>query len=359
MNVNRNKIALFVLLIIPLLVFLSACKRSSVSDSVADLGEWLIPKDEVRDGGPGKDGIPALTDPGFIPVSQVNFLALFDLVIGVRIGDNIWAFPHRILDRHEIVNVLNVTTSYILSYCPLTGTGMAWHTRSDAGDKSFGVSGLLYNSNLILYDRDSDSYWSQMLMKAVSGPRIRQEAEMIHVIETTWETWQKLYPNSMVLSNQTGFTGAYNVYPYGDYKTSQGLLFPVANTDQRLHPKERVHGVIVGDQTKTYVISSFTGDIQVLNENFNGVDLVVVANAGLNIAASFERMLTDGTVLNFAPVKDALPVIMEDGEGNRWDIFGRAVSGPRTGSQLTPTLSYNAYWFAWAAFFPGADIHGQ
>jgi hypothetical protein len=337
------------------MMILSSCKPNS--NLPGDSAEWLIPSNEVQDGGPGQDGIPALSDPPFIPVGQVGFLSPGDLIIGVRFGDTIWGFPHRILDRHEIVNILGGANPFVLSYCPLTGTGMAWPTRAGDSNPSYGVSGLLYNSNLILYDRQTESYWAQMMMKCVSGPRIRENAQMLHVIETTWSTWQQLYPNSQVLSNQTGFSGGYDVYPYGDYKTSTGLLFPVSGQDGRLHPKERVHGVIVGDQTKTYIIRNFTGAALSVDETFNGTDIVVVGNAALNFAVSFERTLSDGAVLSFSAVQDALPAVLEDNEGNRWDIFGRAVSGPRGGSQLTPTVSYNAYWFAWVAFFPGAEIH--
>lgn len=353
---NRFKTIVIMCAALGLVVLASSCKKSN-SAAPDGSGEWLIPESEIRDGGPGKDGIPALTDPPFIPVGQVGFLQNNDLITGVRIGNAIWGFPHRILDRHEIVNVLNnVAQPFVLSYCPLTGTAMAWPARAGDSDQSFGVSGLLYNSNLILYDRQTDSYWAQMLMKCVNGQRIRENANMIHVIETTWSTWQLLYPNSQVMSDQTGFTGLYDVYPYGDYKTSNGLLFPVANEDDRLHKKQRVHGVMVGDQTKVYVINRFLNGTTVSHDTFNGVELVVVGDTTLNFTVSFERTLSDGTVLNFTALPNSLPVVMQDDEGNRWDIFGRAVSGPRGGTQLTPTLSYNAYWFAWAAFFPGAEI---
>lgn len=346
-------------LVVGLVLFVFACKQGGVDAFSGSDSEWLIPQDEVRDGGPGKDGIPALFNPPFIPVQNVNFLQPADLVVGVRIGDQIWAFPHRILDRHEIVNIIRgALDSYVLSYCPLTGSALVWDIFADAGDKTFGVSGLLFNSNLILYDRDTDSLWAQMMLVCVNGSKIRTKPTFIHSIETTWATWQQLFPNSQVLSTDTGFNNAsYQVYPYGDYKTSSGLLFSVNNVDNRLHAKERVHGVIISsDITRAYVIQGFSNEIQVTNDTISGSEIVVVGSSQMDIAVSFERKLADGTLLNFLPLQNELPVVMVDGEGTRWDIFGRAVSGPRAGSQLTPTLSYNAYWFAWAAFYPGAEI---
>ena len=110
-------------LVLGVVLFVFACKQSGVEGSSGSEGEWLIPQDEVRDGSPGKDGIPALFNPSFIPVQNVNFLQPADLVVGVRIGDEIWAFPHRILDRHEIVNIIRgALDSYVLSYCQFTPT---------------------------------------------------------------------------------------------------------------------------------------------------------------------------------------------------------------------------------------------
>jgi Protein of unknown function (DUF3179) len=352
----RNRSFIIFVLTLAVLGLLASCNPKDPGNVGGNLGQWLIPENEVRDGGPGKDGIPALTDSPFIAAIGVNFLAPSDLMIGIRIGNVVFAFPHRILDRHEIANVLTGAIPFVLSYCPLTGTAMAWHTRTGVTNPTFGVSGLLYNSNLILYDRETDSYWAQMMMKCVNGSLIGQNADMIHVIETTWATWQLLYPNSMVLSNETGFTGLYNTYPYGNYKTSDSLLFPVNNTDNRLHKKERVHGVIVGDSTKVYIINNFPGGLQAMTDNVNGTDLIIVGDTALNLVVSFESTLSDGTALTFTAVSGALPVVLMDNEGTQWDVFGRAVSGPRAGSQLTPTLSYNSYWFAWAAFFPDADI---
>ena len=228
--------------LILVLVFLPYCEEDESAEIAAT---WLIPENEVMDGGPGKDGIIAISNPVFIPLEQTSFLFDNDLVVGIQVGNVFRAFPHVILDHHEIVNYSIDEKSITLSYCPLTGSAMAWDTSDFSTDKTFGVSGLLYNSNLILYDRETDSNWSQMLYLCVNGERGGQKAEEIQVLETTWLTWRQLYPQSMVMSNDTGYNYNYTVYPYGNYKTSDALIFPVNNSDERLHKKERVHGVII------------------------------------------------------------------------------------------------------------------
>ncbi len=321
-------------------------------------GEWLIPSGQVFDGGPGKDGIPAIDNPKFISVNEVpSYLRDDDLVVGVQIGNEVRAYPHPILDWHEIVNDEIDGTAFSVTYCPLTGSALTWNRMLSNSKTTFGVSGLLYNSNLIAYDRETDSYWSQMMMTAVHGQLIGQQADLITMVETRWDTWREMYPGSKILSTNTGFNRQYGVYPYGDYRTSNQLLFPVSNTDDRLHRKERILGIILGDETRVFQINEFSDTIQTINDSYLDYLFVTVGSRTLNIADTYARILDDGTVLHFDPVQNQLPVIMKDDEGTLWDIFGFAVEGPRAGTQLPQAESYIAYWFAWTAFFPNAAIH--
>jgi hypothetical protein len=179
---------------------------------------WLIPVNEVVDGGPGKDGIPSIDNPIFEIASTVNTIPDDDLVVGIKQGDVVKAYPHYILDWHEVVNDVVANTNMTLSYCPLTGTAFAWKSIADNTFSTYGVSGLLYNTNLILYDRATDSNWSQILQKCVNGELIGDEPEKVSVIETNWKTWKDSFPNSLVLSSQTGFDKPYETYPYGGIK---------------------------------------------------------------------------------------------------------------------------------------------
>ncbi len=148
------------------------------------------------------------------------------------------------------------------------------------------------------------------------------------------------------------------MYPYGDYRESPRLIFPISNDDARLPRKERVRGIIVAGKAKVYRVASFPDEVGVFNDVFNDVPIVVAGSQGKHLVVSFKRWLNDGTILTFTPVHNMLPVIMMDREGTKWDVFGRAVEGPRTGVELTPTVSYSAYWFAWGTFYPGVEIYG-
>ncbi|MCH7817314.1 MAG: DUF3179 domain-containing protein, partial [Proteobacteria bacterium] len=168
----------------------------------------------------------------------------------------------------------------------------------------------------------------------------------------------EMYPQTTLMTTETGFSRTYGRYPYGTFRTDNSLLFNVNNSgDNRLHRKERVVGINVGTSSKVYPISNFDGDVTVVNDTVGAMDIVVTGSSSQNFGVIFNRQLEDCTVLNFSSVQGQLPVVMTDNEGTQWDVFGTAVTGPRAGTQLQKTNSYIAYWFAWTAFFPNADIY--
>lgn len=323
---------------------------------------WSIPIDQIFDGGPGKDGIPALLDPPFIDREQADYLSPNDLVVGYQVGDDIRAYPHKILDWHEIVNDEIGGRPMAITYCPLTGTAVGWDRNIDGNVTTFGVSGLLYNTNLIPYDRFTDSNWSQMRLVAINGQLQGKRISTFHVIETTWESWQQMYPDTKVMSTATGIERPYQTFPYinasgEDYREEPYLLFPIEVDDTRLPRKDRVHGVIINGEAKVYPITAFEEQITVISDNFNQRDLVIVGDRSRNFANSFVVQQSEFNNLVFSAVQDALPVVMEDNEGNKWDLFGKAISGPRESQQLPPATSFIGYWFAWGAFYPVAEIY--
>lgn len=327
------------------------------SPTVDSSSPWLIPVGEVVDGGPGRDGIPSIQNPVMIEASSITDIRLNELIVGVFHEDTIHAYSHNILNWHEVVNDSINFNDFVLSYCPLTGSALSWDVDDTLANTEFGVSGLLYNSNLILYDRESESNWSQMLEQSVQGPRSAERPQRLQVVETTWATWRAMYPDSFVMTRSTGSVRDYDAYPYGNYRFDEDLLFPVSNRDNRLHPKERVIGIRNSTSSKVYQIGGFGTATQAVNDHFAGDPIVAVGNSAADIAVIFSRELGDGTILTFSPLDGQLPNIMSDSEGNVWDVFGNAVSGPRTGERLASTNSYTAMWFAWVAFFPDAEIH--
>lgn len=319
---------------------------------------WTIDPALIVDGGPGQDGIPALENPEFGAISDNEPLDPADLVVAIRTNGSVKIYPHDILDYHEIVNDGLPEAPVILSYCPLTGSAVAWRGNADHADPTFGVSGLLYNSNLLPYDRETGSLWSQMLEASVNGERVLERADRIQVVEMPWGTAYAMFPGALQMTRNTGYTRDYDDYPYNDYKQTNGLLFPVIHVDQRLHPKTRVIGIrFNAGSGKVYQIGAFGDTTQTINDHFADAPIVVIGNSALNFAAIYNRELDDGTILNFSPLQSDLPNVMTDDEGNVWDIFGEAVSGPRAGTQLAITDSYTAFWFAWVAHIPNTDIH--
>ncbi len=348
----------YAILLLVFLIGLASC--SEVDGPAANADEWLVPSSEVYDGGPGKDGIPALIDPEFISASEINYLADDDLVLGVSYGDELRAYPHPILDWHEIINDKVGDISFAVTYCPLTGSGISWNRVVDGSETSFGVSGLLFDSNLIPYDRASDSYWSQMGLTSIHGEHIGMTPETYNIIELPWSVWRSIYPESMVVSSSTGFNRNYGAYPYGSYRSNDDyFLFPVSYNDSRLPAKERVIGVIVDRELKVYPFSEFGTEITLIEDEFKGQSIIVVGSSELNIAVLYGSTTLSGVDHTFSALNNELPAIMVDEDGSRWDIFGRAFDGPNEGEELEHKSSYIAYWFAWGTFYPFGEIHGQ
>ena len=339
--------------------FLIACQEDgNIAQSIS--GDWNIPSNQVFDGGPGKDGIPALTTPNMVNANQATYLSDDDLVVGYKRGNDVRAYPHPILDWHEIVNDVVDNHPVALIYCPLTGTATGWERTINGNVTTFGVSGLLYNTNVIPYDRATDSNWSQMRLECVNGTLRNTKPENIHMVETTWATWKAMYPDTKVISSQTGFNRNYGFYPYGSYKTNNGLfLFPYTPQDNRLPTKERVLGVVINNEARVYRFEHFQDSTTVVHDVFNKKELVVLGSESLNYLVAFERKLSDGTTLNFSapPTNPDKSIVLTDNEENLWNVFGEAVSGPRAGQKLVPVVSFIGYWFSWGAFYPNAVIY--
>lgn len=314
---------------------------------------WLIPVADVKDGGPGKDGIPSIDRPTFINPEDETVLAITDdeLVVGYVDRGQAKAIPHYILDWHEVVNDnLDIPGEAItISYCPLTGTAFGWESSSGGMTSSYGVSGLLYNTNLIMYDRNTDSNWSQMRLQCVNGELIGDVPTMVDVLETDWATWKQLYPDTKIISANTGFDRAYGFYPYGNYKEDHdAFLFTPSPMSDLLPNKQRVFAILGENRAKAYTFSPFTGG-NAIRDTFNGKNYLVVGNEKAITAFELNGNLS---LLTFEYELSDSGGFFKDNEGNIWDVFGKAISGPRIGQQLQTPSKVTSMWFAVAAFYP-------
>ncbi len=219
-----------------------------------DLSEPLVPLDEIQHGGPPRDGIPAIDRPHFIAADQTDFLKPDDRVLGVVRNKVPRAYPVRILNWHEIVNDRIAGEAIVVSFCPLCGTGMVFGADLGAqGVTDFGVSGLLYNSDMLLYDRATQSLWSQVMAQAIAGPMKGRRLKQVPVRHTSWADWRRRHPGTEVLSTKTGHDRDYDRTPYAGYADSQAVYFSVRHAaPPTYHPKERVLGLRIGDVAKAY-----------------------------------------------------------------------------------------------------------
>jgi hypothetical protein len=237
---------------VPLALLLIAAMGAVPADNDFDLRGSLIPADEIHAGGPPRDGIPALTDPTFVPAAQADFLTPDDRILGLNLDGEARAYPIAILNWHEIVNDRIRGRPVAITYCPLCGSGVVFDALLDGRRVDFGVSGLLYNSDVLLYDRQTESLSSQIKKQAVTGPMKGQRLSALPVTDTTWRAWRETHSKTLVLSTDTGHSRDYSRDPYGGYAQESGLYFPVSARSKRYHPKERVLGLEIDGTFKAY-----------------------------------------------------------------------------------------------------------
>lgn len=274
----------------------------------------LVPRQEIHHGGPPKDGIPALITPATVPVADADFLKPDDRVIGVIVDDEARAYPLAILNWHEAVNDELALVPLLVVYCPLCDSVSVLDRRLEGETHEFGISGLLYNSNVLLFDRADDSLWSQLGFAAISGPNAGTSLRHLGWELTTFASWSKRHPGSTVVSFETGYDRDYKRNPYRDYFETDRLRFPVDHVDTRLNPKDRIVAVKLGVAVKAYPIS----EIQ-------------------NAPGGVVRDTIDGQT-----------IVLESDEQS---------GSVRVAEAPDEALVVHTFWFAWVAFQPQTEIY--
>ena len=313
----------------------------------------LVPLDKIKGGGPPKDGIPSVDDPVFASISESQFMSDSDTVIGLEINGDARAYPLFILVWHEIVNDTVGEIPVSVTYCPLCYTNQVFERIVDGEEVEFGTSGKLYNSNLLMYDRLTESYWSQALGLAVKGELTGTQLNLVPFDVITWGDWKELYPNTLVMTTDTGYLRSYATDPYGNYYTEPRIMFPVEYRDERIHPKEIIIGIEIDNAYKAYRQNDIESE-NVINDFVNDEPLLLVSLFSEN-SRVFERTVND-KVLDFQLHENKMIDLQTNSE---WNYDGVAISGPYLGTQLERIPTYPGFWFEWFAFHPNTLVYGD
>jgi hypothetical protein len=354
-----------------LLAGLLAAAASEAIELRTDTSKALVPLDEIISGGPPPDGIPAIDRPGFVsPAEAAAWMAVREPVLALEVKGDARAYPLQILMWHEIVNDVVGGLPVTVTFCPLCNSGIVFERTVGGATLDFGTSGKLYRSDLVMYDRQSHSLWSQMEGQAIVGTRAGTRLALVPANTLSFEDWRAAHPAGKVLSRETGHARSYGVNPYESYDRPQlqPFLFQ-GRPDPRRPPKERVVGVRRGEVTRAYPwpVLAQRG---VVHDRLGGDALVVFYQPGA-LSALDEREISRsravGATAVFSPLVEgralsfeAIPEGFRDRETrSTWTLLGHARAGPLAGRRLTPITHVDAFWFAWAAFNPTTSIYGS
>lgn len=295
----------------------------------------------AQSGGPPPDGIPSIDDPSFDdPDDSSANLSDQSPVFGVEMDGEAKAYPQHILVWHEIVNDVIAGQSVSVTYCPLTGTAQGFYR----GDTTFGVSGQLINTNLVMFDRATESWWPQMLARGIDGPFEGEYLEEFQVIWTTWERWREDHPDTVVLNESTGYARDYGRDPYGSYNPREGyysddsMLFPALTTDDRFEPKD----VVIGARTSD-------GAMCVPKETLRAEERIEGTVNGTPYVSVYDPRLDTGYVYrnpDDLEVQDSDLLLEVEGSAYEPDEL-----------PLERVIAYDAMWVAWYGYYPSTQVH--
>ena len=313
-----------------------------------------VPLDEIVSGGPPPDGIPSLDSPKFVSVDEADkFLVDSDKVVGININGDIRAYPLQILVWHEIVNDIVGSIPVAVTYCPLCFTNQVFYRTVNNSILEFGTSGKLYNSNLVMYDRSSNSLWSQALGEGIVGNYAGIKLEKFPFDLAYWRDWKQLYPDTQVLSRETGIVRPYGADPYEDYYNSPDISFPVSNKDNRLELKEIVVGLENGKMNKAYKLQDIE-KLKVINDHLNNKSVTLFSLYPLMTRVFNSSLEGQTLIFQYNSTNNSFT----DGQtASQWNFDGKSFNGPLKGKQLLRLPFDEGYWFEWTAFHPESLVY--
>jgi hypothetical protein len=335
-----------------------------------DFSRHSVSYGEILSGGPPKDGIPAIDDPQFVPVAEADaWLKPVEPVILFQVGDDARAYPIQILMWHEIVNDLVGGVPVVVTFCPLCNTAIAFERTVDGRVLNFGTTGRLRYSNLIMYDRPTESWWQQANGEAIAGELTGKRLAFRPASIIAWADFKSAFPTGTVLSRDTGYQRLYGSNPYAGYDdvNNPPFLYRGPETPGALPPVARVLTIDRDGEAAAYPYDVLK-EVRVVNDSVGGTAVVVMWAAGtasaldsntvaggrdVGAASAFAREL-DGRTLTFS--FDAQRIV-DDETGSEWSVLGQAIGGELAGKALTPVVAINHFWFSWAAFRPETRIY--
>lgn len=322
--------------------------------------------EEVISGGVGRDGIPPIDNPTFDDQATADlWLQPQSPVIAVEVDGIARAYPLAILTRHEIVNDVIGETPIAATFCPLCNSAIVFDRQVEGDVLRLGVSGFLRNSDLIMWDDKTQSWWQQFTGEGIVGTYTGTLLDIVPSQVVGYGAFKEQYPDGQVLSTQGRNYGS---NPYVGYDSSSQPFLFTGSIDNRLFATARVLGVEINDTTVAYPFENL-GEEFVVNDTIADIDVVAFWQPGsvsaldnpeidnsrdVGMAGLFERNL-NGQLLSFSYNGTA---IVDDQTGSIWNVFGTATSGELAGSQLEQINAFPHFWFAWAAFHPETDVYG-
>ncbi len=337
----------------------------------------LFPIGDITSGGPPPDGIPPLDAPDFVTVAQADEFMESDeeAIIVVEENGFTHGYPIRIMTWHELVNDDFGGSPITVSYCPLCNSALAYRRTLGGRVLDFGTSGELYQSAMVMYDRQTKTLWSHFLGRGLVGHYAGAHLELVPAQTLGWGSFKELHPDAQVLSETTGFERDYGRNPYSGYDSVDGApikFFLASEPDPRLPPMQRIVGVLDGAQSTAVTLDLVAAESVVhLPEGGAGYGgaSVVFHDAGLSSALDGDQV-ADGaevgqTGVFLARSEDDEPLtftaatdggFVDDQTGSTWTIGGRAIAGPLAGQRLEPLVHVDSFWFAWSAYHPDTAL---
>jgi len=348
---------------------------SSPAEEGGDTPAPLVDPDEIVSGGPPPDGIPPIDDPKFFAPEEAGFVTDQEPVLAVEVNGQAKAYPLQILTWHEIVNDTIGGVPISVTYCPLCNTGIAFERPTIDGELlDFGTSGKLYNSNLVMYDRQTETYWAQATGQAIVGELTGEQLAFVPARILSFGDWKVDNPAGLVLSNDTGHARPYGENPYVNYDTSGDPFLFTGRRDTRLGLTDRVLGLEIDGDIVAFPYADLearaVGPWAVVADEVGGRPIIVIWKGGTTSALdepeiAFSREV--GAIAAFDPQVGRRLLTFEGTKegirdletGSVWNISGLAVSGPLLDERLEALVGIDSFWFDWAAFHPETRIFGQ